>query len=774
METLDSQDEHAVELWSERLAGVPTVLEIPSDNPRPHHHDPRSSRLSFELATETATLLRRRSLTLNAPSLPILLAAFGLTLSRLTGATTLLVGVANVENPVPVRVDINDDLAPQDFVRNVHESLTWSLDRMDVPFDRVAARLGVEQSGRCGLVQAFFDVRDQTNPGATDAVPGVIHTEEDATRRPEFDIAVQLDGSGQSFAGYVDYATDLWNGGEAEKFIMGYSAAVEQLVEAMAADHAGGTLADIRCLSASARKTLEAINGTRCAFPDSSVDELFRVAAERWPAAQAIRDAESVLTYSELAVAAAEQAHLLRAAGVREGDTVLIDVPRSVSEAVAVLGTLWAGAIYMGVDLAQPESHTAKITAKASPAAAIVVGDGVDRIASHGVPVVSSWHRGWEADGKSVSPVRPDPNRLAYIAFTSGSTGDPKGVAIPHRGVVRLVHDGKYLALGPGERFLRMSPLAFDASTLELWGGLLTGATIEVCPPEYLTPNEIGAFLAERQITVAWLTAGLFRLVQEFSAESFGGLRHLLTGGDVVPYEQIKQALADNPGLVVTNGYGPTENTTFTTVHSVRDPADINGPIPIGLPVVGTRVYVLDKRARLLMPGAVGELYCAGEGLATGYFNEKVETDRAFGFFSPDVPERLYRTGDLVRIDGAGKLHFLGREDDQVKIRGFRIEMHAISESLNAQEGVEDSVVTVTDGDSVDKKLIAAVRLTPGTAVTPADLSNRLRENLPSYMVPPLWAVMDQLPVTANGKIDRRRIAAVARPASSFAKRRQA
>lgn len=774
METLDTQVEHTVELWSERLAGVPTVLEILSDNPRPRHHDPRSSRLTIELSTETATLLRRRSRTLNAPSLSILLAAFGLTLSRLTGATTLLVGVASVGNPVPVRVDINDDLAPQEFVRNVHESLTWSLDRMDVPFDTVAARLGVEQSGRCRLVQTFFDVRDQTNPGETDTEPGVIHTEEVATRRPEFDIAIQLDSSGQSFAGYVDYATDLWNGGEAEKFITDYSAAVEQLVEAMAADHAGRTLADIRCLSASARKTLEAINDTTCAFPDSSVDELFRVAAERWPAAQAVRDAESVLTYSELAVAAAEQAHLLRAAGVREGDTVLIGVPRSVSEAVAVLGTLWAGAIYIGVDLAQPESHTAKIIAKASPAAAIVVGDGAGRIASHSVPVVSSWHRGWEADGESVPPVRPDPNRLAYIAFTSGSTGDPKGVAIPHRGVIRLVHDGKYLTLGPGERFLRMSPLAFDASTLELWGSLLTGATLEVCPPEYLSPKEIGAFLAERQITVAWLTAGLFRLVQEFAAESFGGLRHLLTGGDVVPYEQIKQALADNPGLVVTNGYGPTENTTFTTVHSVRDPADIDGPIPIGLPVPGTRVYVLDKRARLLIPGAVGELYCAGEGLAVGYFNEKRETDLAFGFFSPDVPERLYRTGDLVRIDGAGKLHFLGREDDQVKIRGFRIEMHAISESLNAQEGVEDSVVTVTDGDSVDKKLIAAVRLTPGTAITPADLSNRIRDHLPSYMVPPLWAVMDQLPVTANGKIDRRRLAAVARPASSFAKRRQA
>lgn len=775
MGTLDSRDGHTVELWSDRLAGVPTVLEIPSDKPRLYHHDARSSRLPIELSTGTAMSIRRRSRTLNAPSSSILLAAFGLTLSRLTGASTLLVGVASPSNPVPVRIDIDDDLAPQEFVRSVHESLTWSLGRGDASFDEILTQLDVERSDRCHpLVQAFFEVHDRPNPETTNAEPAVIRIEEVDTGRPKFDIAIQLDGSSQSFAGYLEYAADLWSGGEAERFVMDYSAAVEQLAEATAADNTVVTLADIRCISADARKILETINDTSRLFPDSSVDELFRIAVNRWPTAPAVRDAESVLTYSELAIAAAEQARLLRAVGVREGDTVLIGIPRSVAEVVAVLGTLWAGAIYIGVDLAQPESHTAKIIAKASPAAAIVADDGTGHLASHGLPLVSSWRREWEVSGESVPPVRPDPSRLAYIAFTSGSTGEPKGVAIPHRAVIRLVHDAKYLALGPDERFLRMSPLAFDASTVELWGSLLNGATLEVCPPEFLSPNEIGAFLEDRQITVAWLTAGLFRLVQEFAAESLGGLRHLMTGGDVVPYEHVQQALADNPGLVITNGYGPTENTTFTTVYSVRDPASIDGPIPIGSPVPGTRIYVLDKRARLLMPGAVGELYAAGEGLASGYFNDRAETDRAFGFFSPDVHVRLYRTGDLVRIDGDGQLRFLGRADDQVKVRGFRIELHAISESLSAQEGVEESVVTITDGDSSDKRLVAAVRLTPGTAVTPADLRDRLRDLLPSYMVPPLWAVVDQLPVTANGKIDRRRLAAIARPANSFAQQGQA
>ncbi|HEX5120898.1 MAG TPA: amino acid adenylation domain-containing protein [Pseudonocardiaceae bacterium] len=677
------------------------------------------------------------------PPSSVLLAAFGLLLARLTGATTLLVGVGGAD-PVPVRIDIDDDLAPDAFARGVHESLTRSSGR-----------------GRSGRrdphVQVLFD-----------AEPAVVRTED--TVGPRFDIAVRLADTGRSCTGYVDYAADLWEGAEAERFVLDYSAAVAQLAEAMAADGSGGTLADVRCISADSRRTLDAINDTRRVFPDSSVDGLFRDTVDRWPTALAVRDADSALTYSELAVAVAEQAGLLRAAGVGDGDTVLISVPRSVAEVVAVLGTLWAGAAYCGVDLAQPASHTARIVAKAAPAAAIVAEDAAGHLAPYGVPLVGSWHQGWDGGGQVAPPVRPDPDRLAYIAFTSGSTGQPKGVAIPHRGVIRLVHDSPYLALGPGERSLRLASLAFDASTLELWGTLLTGATLEICPPDVLFPNEIGDFLEERRITVAFLTAGLFGLVQEFEGRSLAGLRHLMTGGDVVPSEHVKQALAKNPGLVITNCYGPTENTVVTTSCSVRDPASIDGPVPIGSPVPGTRIYVLDKCGRLLLPGAVGELYAAGDGLAAGYVNDPAETDRAFGFFSPDVPERLYRTGDLVRIDGAGRLRFLGRADDQVKIRGFRIEPHAISESLRAQEGVEESFVTVTDGDSVDKRLIAAVRLTPGAAITPSDLRDRLRDELPSFMVPALWAVVDQLPITTTGKIDRRRLAAIARPASSFAK----
>ncbi|MGW7820242.1 amino acid adenylation domain-containing protein [Streptomyces puniciscabiei] len=712
--------------WADRLAGVATDLEIPSDRPRPHPRNASTERVPVELTAGTAEAVLERCKALDVSPSAFLLAAFALTLGRLAGADRLLVGVVPPSGGLlPVRVDIDDDGTPAAFLAAVHDSLAWSLNAEDVPSFDLAVRFAPGEPFRDGRL-----------------------------------------------AGHVVHATDLWSPDEAQSFALNCAAAVEQL--AAASTDGGLALADVRCISAAGLKALARINETGRAFPSSSLDELFRAVAARHPDLVAVREAESALTYAELAAAAAEQARLLRAAGVQAGDAVLIPVPRSVAEAVAVLGTLWAGAVYVGVDLAQPDAHTARIVAKAEPTAAIVGADEADRLSRIGIPVVEPWRPDWDLGTEFVPPAPADPDRPAYIAFTSGSTGEPKGVAIPHRGVIRLAHDADYLLLGPGERVLRLSALAFDASTFELWGALLSGATLEVCPPGLLSPGELGEFIEERQVTVAWLTAGLFRLVQEFAPASLGTLRHLLSGGDVVPHEHVARALADHPGLTVTNGYGPTENTTFTTTYSVRHPEDVTGPLPIGTPLPGTRVHVLDRRARLLPPGAVGELYAAGEGLATGYVNDKEETDRCFGRFSPDVPERLYRTGDLVRIDRAGRIHFLGRADHQVKVRGYRIELTAISDALKGCPDVEDTVVTVADGGGgADKRLLAAVRLTPGTAVTPVELRDRLAERLPSFMVPSLWAVVDRMPVTANGKVDRRALTAAAAPANAFGRKKQ-
>lgn len=743
-----------VELWGTRMEGVPTILELPADRPRPSVQD-TGARIAVALDPATSSSVTEQARALGITPFAFLLGAFGLTLSRWTAARKLLVGVlltgrgapdlmdivACAGNLVPVRIDIDDDASAADFLRSVHGSLLFSIDVGALPFEELVSRLGVDRCpGRHPLVQVCFGPHDAGS---------------------RFDLALMIGRSDPSLAGYAEYATGVWSTAEAEGFVADFQAAAEQLATATSSAARGTLLQQVRCMSASRRAALDAINQTRQDFPSSSLDELFRDAARRWPAAVAVRDTTAELTYAQLARAAAEQARLLCAAGVGDGDTVLVGVERSVAEAVAVLGTVWAGAAYVGIDLSQPPAYIAKIVARSRPAAALVGAGGAERLTPHEVTCVSTWEPAWSLRAEHTPHSAAYPGRLAYVAFTSGSTGEPKGVAVPHRAVIRLVHEAGYVRLGSSERVLRLSPLAFDASTLELWGALLTGATLEVCPAGLLSAGELGAFLAEREVTVAWLTAGLFRLVEEFAPDSFGGLRQLLTGGDVVPHEHVARALARHPGMVISNGYGPTENTTFTAVYSVTRAEDIDGPLPIGTPVPGTRVYVLDERGRQVPPGAVGELYAGGAGLADGYLGEEAETARCFGRFSPDVPERLYRTGDIVRIDSRGRLRFLGRADDQVKVRGYRVELSTISDALIAQPGVHDAIVTVTEGDCAGKRIMAAVIPEPAATLTPAELRDSLAEWLPAYMVPALWAVVDRVPVTANGKVDRRALAAV-------------
>jgi amino acid adenylation domain-containing protein len=754
--------------WRRHLAGVPTLLELPSDRPRPRDHDASGHRIPVALGQAVAQSVGQRAGWLGVTPLAFLLGAFGLTLSRWTSARRLLVGVplsggdapdlsAGAGNLVPVRIVIDDDLTAADFLRSVQHALSFSIEAGDLPFDELVARLAIERpADRHPLVQVCLGLYEQLAP---EPITGC-----------RFDLALMFGRADPALPGYAEFSSGLWSSAEAAGFIADFCAATEELIIATGPAAPEILLEEVRCLSPDRRRLLNAINETERDFPASSLDELFREAASRWPAAVAVRDADAELTYDQLARAAGRQARLLRAGGVYRGDTVLVGLERSAAEVVAVLGTVSAGAAYVGVDLSQPAAHIAKVVAKAKPTAALVGPADAQRLASLGVPVVETWNPGWAPADSDIPHRIAAAGGLAYVAFTSGSTGEPKGVAVPHRAVIRLVHQADFLRLGPGERMLRLSPLAFDASTLELWGALLNGATLEIGEPGLLSPSELGVFLVEREVTHAWLTAGLFRVVVDFAPDSLAGLRHLLTGGDVVPHEHVARALTRHPGLVITNGYGPTENTTFTAVHSVTRPEDVDGPLPIGTPVPGTRVYVLDERGRQVPPGAVGELYAGGAGLADGYLGDEAETARFFGSFSPEIRERLYRTGDLVRIDSRGRLRFLGRADDQVKVRGYRIELSAIGTALNAHPGVQDAIVTVTEGDSADKRIMAAVILAPGAAATPADLRDRLAASLPPYMVPERWALVDRMPLTANGKIDRRALAALAGPAGKSAR----
>jgi amino acid adenylation domain-containing protein len=562
--------------------------------------------------------------------------------------------------------------------------------------------------------------------------------EADATDRGPVDLVIVTDHADLR-SGEIRFATEVPD--VAHGFVADVATAVTELASRT------GSLRDVRCIAPERRRMLDTLAGPE--VPAGDIDTLFLDQVRRHPRRLAVRDEGVELTYEQLNHAADDHADALRRAGVRPGATVLVATRRSVGEVVALLAIIRLGAAYAGFDDDAPPARVEKIIAKLAPAAAVVDPTTADHPTLRALPRVDAWRPGQRTHASTSPPVPHDPGRTAYIAFTSGSTGEPKGVVVPHQAVTRLALTPE-LRTRPGDRVLRMAPLAFDASTFEIWVTLLTGATLEVFPARLPSIGRLEAFLAEREISVAWLTASLFRLLAKSRPNALAGLRWLLTGGEVVPHESAARMLDAHPELVITNGYGPTENTTFTTTHTVRDSAEIDGPLPIGRPIAGTRVFVLDQNARLVPPGAVGELYAAGLGVADGYLDDEAETSGRFGYFSPDVDERLYRTGDLVRLDPHGRLLFLGRVDKQIKLDGHRIETEEISAALARHPAVHDAMVIVTRREDRGSQLVAAV----AADADPRSLRAYLSRLLPSYMMPALWVVVDEIPLTRNGKLD--------------------
>src|SRR6266545_2301986 len=661
---------------------------------------------------------------------------------------------------LPVACRIDDSGSVPDHLNRTAAALREALESTDVPFEDIVTALGLGGDDSCNpLVQVAFAAHDELVPDGLRTRDLTVEIREGHCGGTVYDAVLYVQRWDGQPRLALEYATSVLRADEAAEL----ARAVDfTLVELAAAPD--GPLADVRTMTPAQRRRLESLGRGPAVDATAGLWQLFEAAARRDPDAVAVRDADPAraLTYRQLLRAAEVQSAELAAAGVASGDCVALAVRRSAREILAILAILRIGAAYTGIERDIPAPAVATILDSAG--ARVVLGDD-DRLAAlgdaHGrrvLRILDPWAAAATRDHPvPVAAAPADPARIAYVAFTSGSTGAAKGTRVPYRGVVRLTVDPTYLRPGACDRFVRLAPLAFDASTLEIFAPLVAGGTVDVYSDDYVTPDGLADFLRARGSTGLWLTAGLFRLVADYHPQAFQGVLQILTGGDVVPPAQVIQVLRACPGLQITNGYGPTENTTFTTVHHVADPAEVEDPLPIGRPIEGTGALVLDPAGRLVPPGGIGELYTSGDGLALGYAGLPAETARAFGHFSADTGELLYRTGDLVRWDGGGRLRFLGRRDRQVKIRGFRIELDVVARVLREHPAARDVAVVATASGSADRRLLAGIvaQDEPGLLDAVRDFA---AQRLPGYAVPSLWAVVPELPVTRNGKLDSARL----------------
>jgi amino acid adenylation domain-containing protein len=482
-------------------------------------------------------------------------------------------------------------------------------------------------------------------------------------------------------------------------------------------------------------------HGTTSSYPEAGVKELFEAQAIRRPTATALVHP-----------------------GVRPGDTVTVLIARSAELIIALLATVKCGAAYLPADPSWPDGRLHALLEQTGGRHVLVRASEADAVAArlpgrHVVPV--DLDRLPERQERS--PHRGSPDDIAYINFTSGSTGAPKGVPIRHRSIVRLVHGARYAHLDEDTVLLQLAPASFDAATFEIWGALLNGGTCVLYPDAFIRLSRLRRVLIEHRVSVLFLTTALFNTVVDEAPDILESVTTVLTGGEAHSLTHMAAALrAYGPDRIVSV-YGPTECTTFATYHPVRALHPDETSLPIGRPIQNTRAYVV-RDGRLCEPGETGEILLAGPGLSPGYLGPAGTSARQFTELAVDgVPERVYRTGDRACLSERGHLVFQGRLDDQVKVNGFRIELGEISYHLDAYAAVRQSFVTTRPNGHGGQELVAFV--VPDTADRePAEFRAHLRDALPAYMVPSVLRLCAELPLTSTGKVDRRALLATLDP----------
>ncbi|MFD1832035.1 non-ribosomal peptide synthase/polyketide synthase [Streptomyces desertarenae] len=768
--------------WQDRLAGLTEATALPYDREPRETHRAESTRAVRVTVPEAATraledLARAAGLTVNT----LVQGAWALLLSRQAGRAEVLFGTTVSGRPpelpgaeamtglfiatLPTRVAVPRDGTLLDWLRRLQQEQSEDRRFDYVPLTRMKAF--TELPERAALFDSIVVFENYPVDDGLAAAHGLRLSGLDGIETTNYPL---------SLVAYPGTELTLRLGYDPELFDAATAARMAEYLTVLLEGMATGPErppARLPLLTAARRdQVLRAWNDTAADTSEATVADLFAAQVRRTPGAVALEAGDERLTYRELDARAAALAARLAGLGVAAERPVGVLMDRSVTLVVAQLALARTGGVYVPLDGRAPCERLRRMLAEAGAellltdgaweetARAVLPGGDVLRLDGGGC---CDGGDGGDGTGPAVGAGRADtpavhPDNVQYLMFTSGSTGVPKGVAVRHRDVAALALDRAFTG---HDRVLVHSPHAFDASTYELWVPLLRGGTAVLAPPAELDTAAVRHAVTRQGVRHLWLTAGLFRLLAQEDPACLRGAEEVWTGGEAVPGAVVRRVLDACPGLAVVDGYGPTETTTFATRRVFRAGDPLPAVLPIGRPLDNTRVYVLDDALQPQPPGVPGELYIAGAGLARGYAGRPGATAARY-LADPFGPPggRMYRTGDVVRWSAEGELHFVGRADGQIKIRGFRIEPAEVEARLTAHPAVAEAVVSVYE--HAGRKRLAAHLVPARDAAVPsaAGLRAHLSADLPDYMLPAAFVTVPELPLTANGKVDRRRLPA--------------
>ncbi|PMS18374.1 hypothetical protein C0Z18_17530 [Trinickia dabaoshanensis] len=762
--------------WRRTLGGAPALLTLPTDRPRPPRQRFEAAHVAVALDTDLTQALRRVCRQQGVTLFMLVAAAWSVVLSRLSGQSEVVIGTPTANRPraelepliglfvnsLALRIDLAGEPGIAELLARVRDTVLGAQEHQNLPFEQVVEivqpwrRLDHTPIFQVMIAWQEIDIGPLQSPSLRiEPVPGSLD-------QAKFDLELDLADDGGAVSGALRYAVALFDERTITRHV-GYLTTILRVI----ADGSRLSLERVPLVDGEEYEQLSAAwNATGRDYPARvCVHELVERQAARTPEAIAVEMGEQRITYAQLNARANRLARFLRARGVRPDSRVAVCVSRSVELAVALVAVLKAGGAYVPIDPAHAGLRVTYVLADSEPIALLVdraTREVMGASLPDSVPVFDLDGPHLEWDDASAENLRPDAigldaHHLAYVIYTSGSTGTPKGVMVEHRQLGNLIawHTDRF-ELASGSRTTCMAGLAFDATAWEIWPALACGATL-LLPPAQLA-GDTAAMLRwwrSQQIDTAFLVTPLALLALDSGLPA--SLRHLLIGGD--RFSALRVPLPESVQLV--DNYGPTETTVVATSGLIDPSQSVH---TIGRPIANTRIYLLDAHGQPVPTGAVGEIYIGGAGVARGYLNRPdLDAERflpdPFAIAAGTADARMYRTGDLARYLSDGRLVFLGRDDQQVKIRGFRIELGEIEAQLRTHPGLRDVAVVATQDARGETRLIAYV-VTCEEAADPHAIARSLRAHLqarlPDYMMPAAFTALPALPLTSNGKLDRR------------------